>query len=189
MSLKPPTSSAPLISTFPSSNLKEICLNRLGTGEGKVFDELVSLKSYASYLASREPARLRTVYNERYTVLAYRGRNLVLSKLQSGLNDLISDTWSRLLALSGGREIPVEVPVNMSEDLRSTTMGRSFIHDIPPPFQTFLSSARCQSCPGSPFSDRQKRARVEVSTLTAAQFMSSSTLPSQSWNRSRSFSR
>ena len=64
-------------------------------------------------------------------MLAYRGRNMVLSRLQSGLNDLISDTWSRLLALSGGREILVEVPANMSEDLRSTTVGRSFIHDIP----------------------------------------------------------
>jgi len=55
VSLQPPTS-APLIPTFPSSILKDICLNYLGTGEGKVFDELVSLKSYASSLASREPA-------------------------------------------------------------------------------------------------------------------------------------
>lgn len=78
----------------------------------------------------REPGHLRIVYDLDYTTLAYRGRNLVLSKLQSGLNELISDTWQRLLALTGGKRVPVEVPVCMSEDIRSTSLGYSFINEL-----------------------------------------------------------
>lgn len=70
------------------------------------------------------------LYNPDYTALSYRGRNLVLSKLQNGLNDLISSTWERMFALSGGAEVPVDIPVGMSEDIRSTAVGHSFINDL-----------------------------------------------------------
>lgn len=107
-----------------------MCSKYLGTGEGKVFDELISLKSQATYLATREPVRPNILYDKYYTALTYRGRNLVFSELQSGLNSLISNTWKRLLDLSGGTKVPVDIPVNMSEDLRSTAMGDSFIDHL-----------------------------------------------------------
>jgi len=111
-------------------SLEVVCKEHLGTGEGKVFDELISLKSQATYLATREPVRPDILYDKYYTTLAFRGRNLVVSELQSGLNSLISNTWEQLLDLSGGTKIPVDVPVNMSEDFRSTAMGYSFIDHV-----------------------------------------------------------
>ena len=118
------------------SILEESCSKLLGAGEGKIFDELISLKTYASSLAMREPGYLGMLYNPYYTVLAYRGRNLVLARLQSGLNDLVAETWGRMLAFSGGKEVPVDRQAGMSEDIRSTAMGRSFIDDLPTSPQT-----------------------------------------------------
>ena len=130
MSLKRLTSLIPLTS-IPSSTLERICSDFLGPGEGKVSDELISLKAHASSLAKQEPGLPRIVYNLYYTVLAYHGRNLVIARLQNGLNDLIAETWDKMLALSGGRKVPIHIPANMSEDIQSTVMGRSFIHDLP----------------------------------------------------------
>lgn len=112
------------------SILEEACENFLGTGEGKVSDELISLKRYASSLAMREPGFLRVLYDADYTTLCYRGRNMSLARLQHGLNKLISNTWDRLLALSGGTRLPVDIPVGMSEDIRSDVLGHSFINEI-----------------------------------------------------------
>ena len=116
--------------THTSSILEETCSNLLGTGEGKVSDELISLRKYASSLAMQEPGYLRVLYDPDYTTLSHRGRNMSLAKLQHGLNKLISDTWERLLALSGGTELSFDVPVGMSEDILSETPGYSFINKI-----------------------------------------------------------
>jgi len=78
----------------------------------------------------REPGYLRILYDPDYTTLSYRGRNLPLSKLQHGLNQLISDTWQRLLALSGGTKFQIDIPAGMSEDIRSSAIGYSFISEI-----------------------------------------------------------
>jgi hypothetical protein len=112
------------------SILEDACSKLLGTGEGKVSDELISLKKYASSLAMREPGYLRVLYDPDYTTLSYRGRNMSLAKLQGGLNKLISDTWERLLALTGGTKLPVDVPAGMSEDIRSEALGHSFINEV-----------------------------------------------------------
>jgi hypothetical protein len=122
--------SSPLTSILPHSVLEDVCSNLLGTGEGKVSDELISLKKYASSLAMREPGYLRVLYDPDYTTLSYRGRNLPMSRLQRGLNELISDTWQRLLALSGGTRLPVDIPVGMSEDIRSSALGYSFVNEL-----------------------------------------------------------
>ena len=116
--------------TSSCSILEEACENFLGTGEGKVSDELISLKKYASSLAMREPGYLRVLYDHDYTTLSYRGRNLSLAKLQHGLNELISDTWNRLLAFSGGTKLQVDVPAGMSEDIRSDALGHSFVNEV-----------------------------------------------------------
>lgn len=50
-----------------------------------------------------------------------------MSSLQSGLNTLIEDTWTQLLALTDNKKIEVELPPLMSEDVRSTALGDSFI--------------------------------------------------------------
>lgn len=81
-------------------------------------------------MALREPGDPSIIYDPDYTALAFRGRNLSLCKLQSGLNKLIEDTWARLLALSGDRKIPVERPPSMSEDVCSTGIGDSFIDHV-----------------------------------------------------------
>jgi len=120
----------PLTSTLSHSILQDVCSDLLGTGEGKISDELISLKKYASSLAMREPGYLRVLYDPDYTTLSYRGRNLPLSKLQHGLNELISDTWRQLLALSGGTKFPIDIPAGMSEDIRSSTLGFSFINEL-----------------------------------------------------------
>ena len=132
MSLEPLTSAVPPTLNCPSTSsiLEDTCSKYLGTGEGKVFDDLISLKAQATYLTKREPGRPNILYDKYYTTLSYRGRNLVLSGLQSGLDSLISSTWERLLALSGGTKIPVDVPVGMSEDVRSSEMGESFINHL-----------------------------------------------------------
>jgi hypothetical protein len=78
----------------------------------------------------REPGYLRVLYDPDYTTLSYRGRNMSLAKLQHGLNELISETWDRLLVLSGGTKLPVNVPVGMSEDIRSDALGHSFVNEI-----------------------------------------------------------
>lgn len=85
------------------------------------------MRKFASSLAAREPGYPHILYNPNYTALAYRGRNLVFSKMQSGLKKIIEDTWSRLLSLTGGTKIEVKVPPSMSEDLRSTEIGDTFI--------------------------------------------------------------
>ena len=128
------------VSTFPPllllkpisscSILEGACSELLGTGEGKVSDELISLKKYASTLAMREPGYLNVLYDHDYTTLAYRGRNMSMANLQHGLNELISKTWGRLLALSGGTRLPVDVPVGMSEDVRTDTLGDCFVNEI-----------------------------------------------------------
>lgn len=78
----------------------------------------------------REPGSLNILYSYNYRYLSFRGRNLSLSILQQGLNQLISDTWQQLLGLSGGTKLSVDVPVGMSEDTRSTTLGASFINEV-----------------------------------------------------------
>jgi hypothetical protein len=107
--------------------LNGLCGQLLGTGEGKVSDELIALKNYASSLASKEPGNPYIVYNPDYTALAFRGRILSLAQLHTGLNELIKDSWHLLLALSGGHKIKVEFPPLMSEDLRSINLGETFI--------------------------------------------------------------
>lgn len=75
----------------------------------------------------REPVDPSILWDPNYLVLAYRGRNLSISSLQLGLNELIEDTWARLLALTNNIKIKVELPPLMSEDVRSTSLGDSFI--------------------------------------------------------------
>ena len=117
-------------STSSCSILEETCSELLGTGEGKVSDELISLKKYASTLAMREPGYLSVLYDHDYTTLAYRGRNMSMASLQHGLNELVSKTWDRLLALSSGTKLQVDIPVGMSEDIRSDTLGHCFVNEI-----------------------------------------------------------
>ena len=78
----------------------------------------------------REPCDPGILYDPNYSALTYRGRNLSLSRLQAGLNELVSDTWSRLLALSGNSKVKVQIPESMSEDVRSTEEGHSFIDQV-----------------------------------------------------------
>ena len=78
----------------------------------------------------REPGDPHTLYDPNYTALAYRGRRLVLQQFQTGLSELIADTWSRLLALTGNTKVEVKVSPFMSEDLRSTDIGDSFIRRV-----------------------------------------------------------
>lgn len=115
---------------FTLRNLEIMCKQFLGSGEGKVSDELISLKRYANSLAAREPGLPNILYNPDYTALAYRGRPLAFNKLQEGLNELIDDTWSKLLALSGGFKIKVSMDPAMCEDLRSSDVGDSFIKNV-----------------------------------------------------------
>ena len=61
-------------------------------------------------------------------MLAFKGRNLSLCRVQSGLNELINDTWNRILALTKNIKIKVELPPSMSENIRSTRVGDSFIN-------------------------------------------------------------
>ena len=81
-------------------------------------------------LALKEPGAPTILYNEEYTMLSFRGRNLSLPRLQTGLNNMIQDTWDRLLAFTDGRKIKVEFPPLMSEDVRSTAVGYTFIDHI-----------------------------------------------------------
>lgn len=115
---------------FIVRTLELLCDKLLGVGEGKVSDELIALKGYAQSLAMREPSDPNIVYHPDYTSLAYRGRNLSIAQLQNGLNELIEETWGRLLALTGGEKIRVEIPESMSEDLRSTDLGLSFLDRV-----------------------------------------------------------
>jgi hypothetical protein len=111
-------------------NLEALCKRLLGTGEGKVSDELISLKAYASSLAAREPGDPHTIYDPNYTTLSYRGRALSIRRLQDGLNELLDDTWAKLLALTGNVKIEVSVPHSMSEDVRSVAVGDSFLDRV-----------------------------------------------------------
>lgn len=111
-------------------NLKALCEKLLGTGEGKVSDELISLKAYASSLAAKEPGDPHTIYNPNYTALAYKGKTLHLRQLQEGLNKLLDDTWNKLLALTCGVKVRVSVPRLMSENVRSITVGDSFLDHV-----------------------------------------------------------
>lgn len=110
-------------------------------GKGKVSDELIALKKYASAVAAREPCDPQILWDPNYTAVAFRGRNLVLCNLRSGLNQLIDDTWAQLLALTENVKINVEVPPFLSEDLRSTAVGDSFIDLVKtdPPTLSLLS--------------------------------------------------
>jgi len=78
----------------------------------------------------KEPCDPNILYNPNYTSLAYRGRNLSFARLQASLNELVADTWGRLLALTGNSKIKIELPDSMSEDIRSTDMGYSFIDHV-----------------------------------------------------------
>jgi hypothetical protein len=115
---------------FALRRLKKLCEQFLGFGEGKISDELITLKKFASNLAMKEPGDPHLLYDPNYTALSFRGRVLSLSKLQTGLNDLVKETWDKLLALSGGHKIDVEVPPNMSEDLRCTDPGVTFMDRV-----------------------------------------------------------
>jgi len=61
--------------------------------------------------------------------------------MQNGLNEIIDDTWSKLLALSGDTKVEVTVPPSMCEDLRSTDIGDTFINHVTtePPTLPLLS--------------------------------------------------
>lgn len=94
-------------------------------------------------MAAKEPCDPQLLWDPDYTTLAFRGRNLAVSDLQSGLNQLIEDTWTRLLALTGDRKVDISLPPLLSEDVRSTTMGQSFINLVKtdPPTLPLLSMA------------------------------------------------
>lgn len=100
-------------------------------GEGKISGDIICLRKYASVLALKEPGAPAIAYKPDYTALSYRGQNLPFSRLQTGLNDMILDTWGRLLAFTDGRKIKVEPPPLMSEDLQSTAVGDAFIDRVP----------------------------------------------------------
>jgi hypothetical protein len=78
-------------------------------------------------LDAKEPCNPHILWDPEYTTLSYRGRNLALSRLQTGLNEIIADTWDRLLALTNNNKIKIMIPKCMSEDLRSTNTGGSFL--------------------------------------------------------------
>lgn len=119
-------------------------------------DELITLKKHASTLAMKEPGDPNILYDPDYTSISYRGRNLPLARLQSGLNNLIEVTWGLLLALSGGKKINIEVPPRMSEDLRSTTSGDSFINSIRTEPETLPLLYEMSHCSSPPFFTPQK---------------------------------
>lgn len=104
------------------------------------------MKKFASSLAAREPGYPHILYDPYYTALAYRGRRLVISRMQGGLNEIIDDTWNKLLALSGNTKIEVTVPPLMCEDLRSTEIGDTFIKHVatePPTLPLLSEMAKC----------------------------------------------
>lgn len=140
--------SNPLIIS-PCRTVKVLCEKHLGMGEGKISDELISLRKYASSLALREPGNPSILYNPDYTALAFRGQNLSFSNLQLGLNQLIQDTWTRLLAFTKNK-IEVVLPPLMSEDVRSTAVGKSFIDEIttnPPSLPLLSAMSECSGLP------------------------------------------
>lgn len=134
----------------PCRIVKELCEKHLGMGEGKISDELISLRKYASSLALREPGNPSIIYNPEYTALSFRGQNLSFSRLQSGLNELIRDTWSQLLAFTKNKKIEVVLPPLMSEDVRSTAVGKSFIDNVttdPPTLPLLSGMLECSGLP------------------------------------------
>jgi hypothetical protein len=144
-------------------------------GEGKVMDELISLKQYADSLARKEPGEPNILYDPNYTALAYRGRPLSIARLQSGLNALIEDTWSLLLAFSGGSKIEVRLPPAMSEDVRSTAVGDCFISHAttePPTFPLLYEMLRNCGLPLlSPRETAGENTTFEVEASVAEEFL------------------
>ena len=138
-------------------------------------DELISLKQYADSLARREPGDANILYDPNYTALAYRGRPLSIARLQSGLNGLIKDTWSLLLALSGGNKIGVQLPPEMSEDVRSTVIGESFLSHavtVPPTFPLLYEMLRnCGLALLRPGEEAGGNATFEVEASVAEEFL------------------
>ena len=99
-------------------------------------------------MALREPGDPNIVYDPEYTTLAFQGRNLSLCKVQSGLKQLIEDTWVRLLALTSNKKIKVELSPSLSEDIRSTATGDSFIDRVkvdPPTLPLLFEMSRSQT--------------------------------------------
>lgn len=143
-------------------------------GDGKIMDELISLKQFADSLARREPGDPNILYNPNYTALSYRGRSLSFARLQSGLNELVGDAWKLILTLSGGRKIRFEVPRSMSEDVRSTVPGESFISRIKtdPPNLPLLHEMSQHSLPLLiPSGRSDDDATFEVSASAAEEFL------------------
>ena len=65
--------------------------------------------------------------------------------MQAGLNELISDTWKKLVALAGNSKIKVTVPPSMCEDVRSTDLGDTFINHVttePPTLPLLLEMSK-----------------------------------------------
>lgn len=107
------------------------------------------MKGYAQNLALMEPGDPNILYDPNYTALAYRGRNLRFARLRTGLDKLIADTWSRLLSLTGNTKIRVEIADSMSEDLRCTDVGFSFIDQIRTYPQTLPLLSEMSKNPGT----------------------------------------
>ncbi|KAF9792306.1 hypothetical protein BJ322DRAFT_1102821 [Thelephora terrestris] len=129
--------------------IKVLCEKHLGMGEGKISGKLISLRKYVSSLALREPGNPSILYNPDCTTLAFWGQNLSFSNLQLGLNQLIRDIWTRLLAFTKNK-IEVVLPPLMSEDVRSTTVRKSFIDEIttnPPTLPLLPGMFECSGLP------------------------------------------
>ena len=114
-------------SFFACRTLEVLCHTCLGTGEGKILDSLSALKKYISPLALWESGDPNIVYNPEYTMLAFQGWNISISQVQSGLNQLIEDTWAQLLTLTNNIKTKLELPPSMSEDIYSTQIGDALI--------------------------------------------------------------
>jgi len=94
----------------------------------------------------REPGDPHILYNPNYTSLSYRGRLLSLERLQKGLNELIDDTWNRLLALTDGTKVKVTVPPLLCEDVRASDVGNSFVRHVitdPPTLPLLFEMSKC----------------------------------------------
>ena len=67
-------------------------------------------------------------------------KSISIPQLQNGLTELLEHTWRRLLALTGGEKVLVELPESLSEDFHSTDACQSFLDNVTtkPPVWSFL---------------------------------------------------
>src|ERR1700709_1450540 len=89
-----------LLIISPRRTIKVLCEKHLGMGEGKISVNNISLFEHEASSALRERGHPSLLNNPDCTALAFWGQNLSFFNLQLGLNQLIREIWTRLLAFT-----------------------------------------------------------------------------------------